>query len=309
MSEQEWHDWRAGGLGASDIGALLGLSRFDSPWSLWARKVGLRQPTEATYSQQRGHDFEPVLAKLFTRETGLYVAGEQTWCANPAEPWMRCTVDGFVFDGAQCIDEPGFENLTMADALGGFEAKTDGRFAWPEGVPPQYEAQAKWSMAVTGMERWWIAVLFAGWRFEVHEITRDAEDEAFMVERARAFWTDHVLTGEAPPTDGSDATLDALAEVYPQHVEDKAIELDEDCRQAMAQFEAAKSGLKEWARQRDEAKARLEAFLGEAEEGTIDGQRVVSWRTQHRSAYTVDEADIRVMRTHQPKKEKTHVRP
>lgn len=324
----EWLEWRRGGLGASDIGALLGLSRFDSPWSLWARKVGLRQPTEATYSQQRGHDFEPVLAKLFTRETGLYVAGEQTWCANPAEPWMRCTVDGFVFesgaDQATCVDcghpwtwhldtgcDPKRKVLgchcsepIMDHALGGFEAKTDGRFAWPDGVPPQYEAQAKWSMAVTGMERWWIAVLFAGWRFEVHEITRDAEDEAFMVERARAFWTDYVLTGEQPPIDDSDATRAALRDVYPKHEPGTTADVSSLAEQ-LTRRDAIKAQTAPLKKELEGLDNEIKAALEEAEVGLVNGVPVITYRSSPRDGYWVEPTTVRTLRPPN-KKDKEH---
>ena len=304
MSDQAWHDWRRDGIGASDIGALLGLSRWDSPWSLWATKVGLLSPTETTERQQMGHDFEPVIAQLFTRKTGLYVAAEQTWCANPAEPWMRCTVDGFVGEGFE-PDGTVVLDIDMSTALGGFEAKTDGRLGWPDGVPDSYEAQAQWSMGVTGMERWWIAVIFSGWRFEVFEVKRDDADIAFMVGRARTFWFDHVLTGTPPPTDGSQATLDALAEVYPEPVEGKSIDL--------AAIPGLTSTHRLWLYHKNEAKvqkamaaghaATLQAALGDAEEGTIDGVPVVSWRKIDRGGYQVEPTSYRQLLPRNPTKD------
>ena len=299
MTERDdWLQWRRQGLGASDIGALLGLSSYSSPWSLWAEKVGLRPARETTERQQMGHDFEPVIAQLFTRRTGLYVAGEQTWCQNPAEPWMRCTADGFVFDG-----QPDEGEAHIKLSLGGFEAKTDGRFGWPDGVPPAYQAQCQWSMAVTGLDRWFVAVLFSGWRFDVFEVKRDDEDIAFMRRRARDFWFDHVVAGNPPPTDGSQATLDALAEVYPEHTPSTSVELDDEARGALASYEEAAREIKQWTMRKDRARAHLEAALGDAEEGCVDGVRVCSWRSQHRDAYTVAESNFRVFRTHTSKKE------
>mgnify|MGYP000308297088 CR=1 FL=1 len=37
----DWKLWRRGGLGASDLPAILGISPWASPFSVWADKCGL----------------------------------------------------------------------------------------------------------------------------------------------------------------------------------------------------------------------------------------------------------------------------
>ena len=46
MSDTEWHAWRAEGLGASEVAGVLGISPWATPWSVWARKMGLLPPLE-----------------------------------------------------------------------------------------------------------------------------------------------------------------------------------------------------------------------------------------------------------------------
>ena len=52
-TDREWHEWRSHGIGGSDIGAILGLSKFASPWTVWADKQGLLPPTPETQRQRR----------------------------------------------------------------------------------------------------------------------------------------------------------------------------------------------------------------------------------------------------------------
>ncbi len=273
MSERaEWLAWRKQGIGASDVAGILGLSNWSSPWKVWAEKVGLLASDDAMSDrQQMGLDFEPVLAKMFTRETDLLVGGEQTWCRNDVSPWAQCTVDGFAFESDEFV--------TLAAAIGGFEAKTDGRFGWPDGVPANYQAQAQWGMFVTGLPKWYFAVLHAQFRFAVYELGRDQKDIDFMVARVSAFWTDHVLTGEPPEVDGSDATLAALAAVYPDHQPgvraDIATVADEVER--WQRLGEQSRNIKKMA---DDAKAKVIAAVGDAELGCVDGAPIVSLRQQ-----------------------------
>ena len=40
-SHEEWLEDRRKGIGGSDVGALLGLNKYKSPYTLWAAKSGL----------------------------------------------------------------------------------------------------------------------------------------------------------------------------------------------------------------------------------------------------------------------------
>jgi putative phage-type endonuclease len=303
-TRDEWLEWRRQGVGASDIGALLGLSRYSSPYSLWAEKVGLLPATEESERQWIGREFEPVLAKLVEKRTGLFVSGEQMWCSHPNEPWMRATIDGLLHEDRA---EANGVDPAVDFAVGLVEFKTDGRFGWTE-IPPNYQAQAQWQMAVTGLPQVVFGVLFAGFKFETFTIERDEADIAFMVERARSFWFDYVVPGAPPPTDGSDATLDALAAIYDEPIPGSSIELTPDVVGVHQDWRVAKGYVKHWAQRVKDAEAQLKVALEDHEEGTIGGEPVVSWRQQVRQSYTVQEATFRVLRPVNPKKETSRAR-
>ena len=195
----DWLAWRRGGLGASDIAALMGISPWASPWSVWADKCGLLPPEPENEYMAAGRWLERAIGPWFEDVTGLAVAGEQMWCTHKQNDWARCTPDGFVFDvppGA--LLSQGADAVAMDIAHGPFEVKVLGFGKRWDPIPPYYQAQGQWQMYVTDMPKCFFAVLH-GRRLEVYELDRDPADIEFMVERAECFWRDHVLAGVPRP--------------------------------------------------------------------------------------------------------------
>lgn len=291
-----WLQWRRGGIGGSDIPALMGLSRYASPWSLWAEKVGLLEPSETTQRQRIGQVLETAIAQLFHERTGLFSVGEQTMCTHPDRPVAQCTVDGFVTETPLPYDDDG-SVLDLA-LLGTHQIKTDGRFGWPDGVPVNIRAQCVWEMGVTGQQHCWLSVLFAGFGFEVFEIDWDADAERdwqLMLDTAEKFWADFVVTGNPPPIDDSDATADAVRAVWPEHLPGAVVKLDGmldqlDRRlQLQAQIKRSKAELQQ-------IDSELRAALADAEIGTVNDVPVLTYRTSERAGYVVEPTTVRALR-------------
>jgi hypothetical protein len=95
-SEAAWLDARAEGVGASEVGVIMGVSTFTSPYALWwQKKLGWRLP--GTESQRWGHLVEDPIGTLFAEqmEDTLYLAKPlghpySLWC-HPNRPWALCT--------------------------------------------------------------------------------------------------------------------------------------------------------------------------------------------------------------------------
>jgi putative phage-type endonuclease len=281
-----WLEWRKGGIGASEVPGILGLSSFASPWSIWASKAIPGMPAhETSERQQIGLDLEAAIATMFHRRTGLYVAGEQTWCTHKTETWARCTVDGFVFEGPVDDVNPGIwrrHDLALLFGghvgLGNFQAKTDGRFGWPDGIPPGIQAQCQYELFVTDMPRTWVAVLHAGFKFEVYELERDQADIDYIVGKVRTFWFDHVLPGNPPEIDGSEATTRAIAEVWPDAKPGSPVDLD-DIADRIEQRRKLKEAIKSATAELDVIDNEIKAAMADDEIGCIDGVPVLTYRT------------------------------
>lgn len=277
----EWLAWRRHGIGGSDIAALLGLSRYGSPWTVWADKVGVLPEQESTERQLVGRDLEIALDRMFHRKTGLYVGAQQVWVTCEGAPHRRCTLDGLAFD------HPVTDSYPVAEgALGIVEHKSDWRRAWPDGPPPEYRAQAIWNMGVSEQRYAWLNVLHGGFRHEVYEVPWDddaARDWEYMCDVADRFWREHVVTGIAPPIDGSDATTDALKVAYPAEEPGARAALDAGI---VRRWDAAR-GLSKTAHETLKGLANdLRAQFGDAEIGTVDGRAVLTYRQQPGRAHT-----------------------
>jgi predicted phage-related endonuclease len=188
---------------------------------------------------------------------------------HPRYKWLSATVDGFVYESA--VGQ-------MGDPIGVLEVKTTGAAPWDE-IPAHYQAQAQVQMACTGLPQVWFATLH-GRRLRTYELPADPGDQAFIIKRAYDFWSRYVERKALPPPDGSAATLSALSTVYPNSSPD-SIPLDAIADEVDA-WRGAKRFIRDLEAQRDGAEAAIKAALGDASEGTVNGQRVVTWRTQTR---------------------------
>jgi putative phage-type endonuclease len=280
--DEKWHAWRSKGVGASDVGALLGLSKWSSPLSLWMEKLGLLPPSEETQRQRIGKRMETVLAAEFQDETGLTLAGKQTWLTSLDWSIARCTIDAAVVPGPD--ERPRYDGTIhqivtpdLVAYLGPWEAKTSGMRKWDE-IPPTYLAQIQWQMYVMGAERAWLTVMFSGWNIETYEVDRDQADIDFMVDRAKEFW--HLVETETmPEVDGLDATTEALAHLYPRHIEGRTADLS-----ALADQVSRLLELKDEAKRiKDETKElnnEVRAAIGDAEIAEINGYPAFTFRQQ-----------------------------
>ncbi|HEX7098934.1 MAG TPA: YqaJ viral recombinase family protein [Acidimicrobiia bacterium] len=282
----EWLAIRRTGLGASDIAAILGMSPWSSPYTVWAEKVEgyEREPNEA---MAWGKRLEDVIRAQFAEETGLYVGPELMVVRDGGVlPVVFATIDGFVHDDGGDRDDP-------ADgALGVVEIKTDGSFRRWDEVPDHYQIQVQWQLLATGLDMAWVACLHGGRRFEVYEVPADERVQQVVYERATEWWRQHIVDGEPPEIDGSDATTRVLADLYPESSDAEA-ELDEKAMAAVATLRILKDQEQELKAAITRMENEVKAALGDAGVGVFEGRPVVRWRTVSRKEYVVKASTFR----------------
>ncbi|WP_308006141.1 YqaJ viral recombinase family protein, partial [uncultured Porphyromonas sp.] len=54
-NREDWLESRTEGIGASDIATIVGLNPYETPYSLWRRKLGLDPAKEETLPMKLGH--------------------------------------------------------------------------------------------------------------------------------------------------------------------------------------------------------------------------------------------------------------
>lgn len=237
-----WMAWRKTGISATDAAKIIGLSPWGTPWTVWADKVGLidGNDIEVTDGMEFGTLAELGLATWMQRRTGLWTVGAQTRVTNPGRPWMLATVDGYA------VESP---TGRIEDAVAGVEIKTttDSADEWAAQIPLHYQAQAQWQMACTGLPATVMPTLhlaFGRLQFEVHQVARDEDDIAMLIDAGHRFWHDHVLTGTAPAVDASAVTSQALGHAWTDRTVDDSVEADPDLIAVVDNLRAAKATAK-----------------------------------------------------------------
>lgn len=265
----EWHAARANGIGGSEIAAVLGLSPYESRFSLWHRKKGLIGPVEETEEMYWGKEHEPAICRRFAREhPDLDVTPAPTY-RHPDRPWQIANPDRHAGPDL-------FEAKTARDAIGWGEQGT-------AGIPVHYRAQCIHYMDVTGARRCWVGVLIAGSEYREYVVEYD-EAEAQILRDAGARFMDDLARGIRPDIDGHSATYQAIREI-PEGLDPVDVEIPTELRD---RFYAAQDGY--WL-----AEDELTACKGELLDHIGTGQRAVCERARIATRTVRDRATYSLM--------------
>lgn len=227
MSREEWLAERRKSIGGSEMGAVLGLNKYNSPYSVWAEKTGRIAPQEDNEAMRQGRDLEAYVATRFAEKSGFNVRRENYIIRNDEYPHLHANIDRRIVGedaGLECKTASAFSMQKFAD----------GEF------PESYYAQCVAYMAVCGMQRWYLAALILGRDFKIYELTTSLNDvkpewcESIVYvspgeidalrEAAENFW-EYVEKDTPPPFDGSDATTDTLSAIYNESSDTTPLEL------------------------------------------------------------------------------------
>jgi len=152
---------------------------------------------------RQGNDLEAYVAQRFCEAAGLKAHRKNQIIRNPAYPYSLASID-----------------RRIVGSKAGLEIKTCSPFRIPDfkgnEYPPEYLAQCLHYLAVTGWERWYLAVLILGTEFNVYQIdAADYRDDIEKIQRqVHDFWTTYVIPRMPPPPDGTAATGAAIASIY-----------------------------------------------------------------------------------------------
>lgn len=285
MSREEWLAERKHSLGGSDVGALLGLNKWASPYTVWADKTGRVPEKEDNEAMRLGRDLEDYVAGRFEEKSGKKVQRYNYLLRNDEAPYLHADIDRRILN-----EHSGLECKT-ASALN-LKVYTGGEF------PDSYYAQCVDYLAVTGWERWYLAVLILGKAFMVYQITTVPDDEVpewcessvyvspdeiqALKDAAEHFWTKYVMTDTQPPADGTEATASALQAVFS---EDDGTTVQLPGRESLLrEYLYLDSKVKDLQKDMETIKQTIQADLGSASAASCTGFSV-SWKSQSRTTF------------------------
>lgn len=256
----EWHAFRAGVIGSSDVATVLGLG-YKSAYTLWHEKRGLVEPEQPSPKLKRkwayGHHMEPFVAGLFEEaHPNLALAVTGSW-THKARTWQGCNPDRLILDGG-----------TANSAL---ELKTFPSLAdWQDGPPPGYVAQLLWQVDTLGFDGGWLAG-YANLSGDYLEYYFEANPFAAQATRdsVKAFFD----SDEPPAIDGSASTYQTIRKLNPSIRRGEEVHIPQDIAEnylySRAELKTAEAEALKWG-------GHLLAHMGTAQYGLYEGKKIAS---------------------------------
>ena len=288
MAREDWLAERRKSVGGSEVGAIMGLNKYQSAVSVWANKLGIVPDAEPNEAMIQGTDLEEYVAERFTRLTGKKVRRCNYILRNDDYPHMHANVDRLVRGESAGLECKTASALSVSKFKGG-------------DFPTSYYAQCVAYMAVTELPVWYLAVVVLGKEFKVFKMVRDGQDanmpdwceSVTVIDDAEFdaikssvsdFWR-HVEDGTMPEIDGSKATSDTLTAMYPggDLPDIDPLELDDMCDKicALRDLKDEKCRIDENIRLLENTfKARME----DAETAFCDDVKI-TWKPQERTTF------------------------
>lgn len=257
---------RKTGIGASEIAAVCGMDKYQTPYHVWARKTGNLADFEGNEFTKWGTILEPHILNEAAAQLGVFItrpdpefqAGHPDhhlagFHRHPDAP-LFCNLDGWFLDPA-C-------DLCVIDAKASGD-DTGWGAPWTSQVPDHYYLQIQAQIACTGAKLGYLA----RWdrhtcETSIYTIPADQEAIGLILETARDFWDNYVKTNtppDRPPYPEAAVILSRTAANASVTIElDPAlVQAERDARKAKQEAEEA----------HEAARARVALALGDAKVG------------------------------------------
>lgn len=263
---------------ASKVAAILGLSPWESPYSMWMKMHGDIPSDDGTNAaaKSRGHYLEDGIVRWWLDQHPEFVEPGGDWITEAQhyaerEDWAAATPDTVVRELAPKVPE------RAGRKIGGIKVVMDAKTAasdddWGDEPPAYYLAQSVWQMWVCDADVAYIAVLFGRPQlaFREYRIERDRDLEVQVVAQCRDFY-DSLHMDIPPELDDTVATYDAVRAVHPDIDPEADVEIPRDLAH---EYVTASLALKDAETADRAAKTRLLDAMGRARISTCDGAKV-----------------------------------
>lgn len=204
---------------ASKVAAILGVSQWDSPRSMWHKMRNELPPEPQTTVQSRGHYLEPAVLAWWADERDVDRSNGALWRNHPLyvmDGWAAATPDAEArVDG----------ELVLVEAKSARDLNEWGTPGTDE-IPTKYLFQCYWQMHVSGVHTCYVPTIGAFLDFAEYVVTYDREIGTALEKRCLDFY-ESLHADQPPAIDDSESTYDALRKLY-RTIDDSTTEIPVD---------------------------------------------------------------------------------
>lgn len=277
-SREEWVANRSLGIGASEVGTMLGINEWETPYQLWRRKKGLDAPKVETFAMKAGHYLEDAVSRFYADETGAYIIKNTTddfTIYDPTRPWLRVSPDRlFWHDGRTHSDK----------CKSVLECKTTQMTIDEDNLPTHWFCQLQMNMGVGEYEDGALAWLTQGRTFGYRNIDFDPLFYAWLVERVTEWWQRYIIGNEEPAA----TTADDIMLKYPRHQEGKEVLADATIAKKILDLKTLKEKIKQLENDSDTIANAIKVYFADAEAIVNDSGKVLATYRAKKSSIKFD---------------------
>ena len=259
----EWHKIRQQGLGASDVAAILGMSKWKTPYQIWMQKTGQEGQQEQTQVQLRGLLLEDGIMRWYEIEQETSVNRPQAIYRSKQYPFMQYTPDG-ICEKDNLIINVQVKSTRIREGWGDFSDE----------VPDEVNIQSQYEMMISGIEVTHIPVLLPSLEFKLYCIEADKEIQGYIKESCEEFWMNNVQKGIEPEliTNEDAKSRYPFSKASIIHGSQVVIE---DCQK----LKTLKEEIKTLEKEKEEAEARIKSFMGENDTLLFQEKVLATWKS------------------------------
>ena len=255
----QWLAEREKGIGASDVAAILGLSPFESAYSLWLKKTHQVEQEPENVAMKMGHLLEPIVADLWEEATGekvIKASAADIIYVHPEYDFLRATPDRVVRGRKKILECK--STVTAIDE---------------DDIPNHWITQVIYQQYVTGIHDADLAWLVSGRYFGYAHIPYDEEYAEFIVEKVKEFWNECVIGGKEPElVSVADFTLKGSD---PGTI----IEADDEAFAQILSLRTVNKVIAEQTEGADALKDSIKLYMGEKETLVYEGKPLATWKS------------------------------
>lgn len=275
----EWLKYREGGIGSSEVGTIVGLNPYETPYQLWRRKKGIDPAKSETFAMKAGHYLEDAVARFWMDETGNEVikASAGDWIiANKEKPFLRVSPDRtYWLEGRRSNDNKGI-----------LECKTTQKSIDEDDIPKYWYCQLQYQLGVAEVRKGSLAWLSQGRDFGYRDYDFNEDIFGWLIESVEKFWQDCIL-GERIPE--AISATDVLLK-YNRHTDGKSKEVSDKTYEEWAELKALRKDIDELKKREEELINSIKMVFDDAELISYDGLTLATWKAPKPSEKFDDKA-------------------
>ncbi len=274
----EWLTARSTGIGASESGDAMGLSKYGELWKLFHRKIGNLQEDFETDDIWFGNELELTIVKFWERKHGRKVLMHPCpMYRHPDYPFILATPDAILGP------DDGLEIKHM-----GWRVAAEMGEEGSDYIPDQYVIQAQQQMLVMGWEKVEFAILVDK-RLHQYIVHREESLIDSLISRLTELWERIQNFDEPEPDWENDSVPDTVKNVFRSIEPGSVIELSESITDDWLRYEELGKKEKEIQKARKLLRARVLKEIGNRAAGILaGGERMVKRQEIKGSSYVVD---------------------